>query len=357
MLLAAAAVSAVTAIASNDSFTDVFIILFVVIVNTILGLVQESKAENAIDSLMEMTKATSKVIRDGVVQNIKSEDLVVGDVIVLEAGDAVPADCRILESFSMKVEEAALTGESVPVTKIVDLINLKENTMEIPLGDRTNMLYSGSTISYGRGKAVVVATGMDTEMGKIADALQQADDEKTPLQKKMGEISKVLTKVVIGISVFVFLFGIIKSGDFTGQHILDTFLIAVALAVAAIPEGLPAVVTIILSIGVTSMSKRQALVRKLNAVETLGCTQVICTDKTGTLTQNKMTVVEINSHDEKLLAEAMALCSDAEIGENDVEAIGEPTEAALVNFANKMELPKYKLEKEAPRIGEAPLIL
>lgn len=354
MLLAAAAVSAVTAFASNDSFTDVFIILFVVIVNTILGLVQESKAENAIDSLMEMTKATSKVIRDGVVQNIKSEDLVVGDVIVLEAGDAVPADCRILESFSMKVEEAALTGESVPVTKIVDLINLKENTMEVPLGDRTNMLYSGSTISYGRGKAVVVATGMDTEMGKIADALQQADDEKTPLQKKMGEISKVLTKVVVGISVFVFLFGIIKSGDFTGQHILDTFLIAVALAVAAIPEGLPAVVTIILSIGVTSMSKRQALIRKLNAVETLGCTQVICTDKTGTLTQNKMTVVEINSHNEKLLAEAMALCSDAEIGENDVEAIGEPTEAALVNFANKMDLPKYKLEKEAPRIGEAP---
>ncbi len=354
MLLAAAAVSAVTAFASNDSFTDVFIILFVVIVNTILGLVQESKAENAIDSLMEMTKATSKVIRDGVVQNIKSEDLVVGDVIVLEAGDAVPADCRILESFSMKVEEAALTGESVPVTKIVDLINLKENTMEVPLGDRTNMLYSGSTISYGRGKAVVVATGMDTEMGKIADALQQADDEKTPLQKKMGEISKVLTKVVVGISVFVFLFGIIKSGDFTGQHILDTFLIAVALAVAAIPEGLPAVVTIILSIGVTSMSKRQALIRKLNAVETLGCTQVICTDKTGTLTQNKMTVVEINSHNEKLLAEAMALCSDAEIGENDVEAIGEPTEAALVNFANKVELPKYKLEKEAPRIGEAP---
>lgn len=354
MLLAAAAVSAITAFASNDSFTDVFIILFVVIVNTILGLVQESKAENAIDSLMEMTKATSKVIRDGIVQNIKSEDLVVGDVIVLEAGDAVPADCRILESFSMKVEEAALTGESVPVTKIVDLINLKENTMEVPLGDRTNMLYSGSTISYGRGKAVVVATGMDTEMGKIADALQQADDEKTPLQKKMGEISKVLTKVVVGISVFVFLFGIIKSGDFTGQHILDTFLIAVALAVAAIPEGLPAVVTIILSIGVTSMSKRQALIRKLNAVETLGCTQVICTDKTGTLTQNKMTVVEINSHNEKLLAEAMALCSDAEIGENDVEAIGEPTEAALVNFANKMELPKYKLEKEAPRIGEAP---
>ena len=354
MLLVAAGISAITAFASGDSFTDVFIILFVVIVNTILSLVQESKAEGAIDSLMEMTKATSKVIRDGVVQNIKSEELVIGDVIVLEAGDAIPADCRILESFSMKVEEAALTGESYPVNKIVDMIYLKENTLDVPLGDRTNMLYNGSTISYGRGKAVVVATGMDTEMGKIADALQQSDDEKTPLQKKMGEISKVLTKVVVGISIFVFLFGIIKTGDFTGTHILDTFLVAVALAVAAIPEGLPAVVTIVLSIGVTSMAKRQALIRKLNAVETLGCTQIICTDKTGTLTQNKMTVVQDESNNQKLLAEAMALCSDAEIGEDDIEAIGEPTEAALVNFANKIGLPKYKLEQEAPRIGEAP---
>lgn len=354
MLLAAAGISAITAFASGDSFTDVFIILFVVIVNTILSLVQESKAEGAIDSLMEMTKATSKVIRDGVVQNIKSEELVIGDVIVLEAGDAIPADCRILESFSMKVEEAALTGESYPVNKIVDMIYLKENTLDVPLGDRTNMLYNGSTISYGRGKAVVVATGMDTEMGKIADALQQSDDEKTPLQKKMGEISKVLTKVVVGISVLVFLFGIIKTGDFTGTHILDTFLVAVALAVAAIPEGLPAVVTIVLSIGVTSMAKRQALIRKLNAVETLGCTQIICTDKTGTLTQNKMKVIQDESNNQKLLAEAMALCSDAEIGEDDIEAIGEPTEAALVNFANKIGLPKYKLEQEAPRIGEAP---
>ena len=354
MLLAAAGISAITAFASGDSFTDVFIILFVVIVNTILSLVQESKAEGAIDSLIEMTKATSKVIRDGVVQNIKSEELVIGDVIVLEAGDAIPADCRILESFSMKVEEAAPTGESYPVNKIVDMIYLKENTLDVPLGDRTNMLYNGSTISYGRGKAVVVATGMDTEMGKIADALQQSDDEKTPLQKKMGEISKVLTKVIVGISVFVFLFGIIKTGDFTGTHILDTFLVAVALAVAAIPEGLPAVVTIVLSIGVTSMAKRQALIRKLNAVETLGCTQIICTDKTGTLTQNKMTVVQDESNNPKLLAEAMALCSDAEIGEDDIEAIGEPTEAALVNFANKIGLPKYKLEQEAPRIGEAP---
>lgn len=354
MLLAAAFISAVTAIINGDSFTDVFIILFVVIINTVLGLIQENKAENAIESLMEMTKATSKVLRDGELRHVKSEELVVGDVIVLEAGDAVPADCRILESFSMKVEEAALTGESVPVTKIMDLIHLKENSLDIPLGDRTNMLYSGSTVVYGRGKAVVVATAMATEMGKIAQALQVSDEEKTPLQKKMAEISRVLTKLVVGISIFVFIFGIIKTGDFTGTHILDTFLIAVALAVAAIPEGLPAVVTIMLSMGVTSMSKRQALIRKLNAVETLGCTQIICTDKTGTLTQNKMTVVENMTADEHLLAEAMALCSDAEIEEGNSEAEGEPTEAALVNFANKLGYPKYQLEKEYPRVGEAP---
>jgi len=302
MLLAAAFISAVTAIINGDSFTDVFIILFVVIMNTVLGLIQENKAEDAIESLMEMTKATSKVLRDGELKHVKSEELVVGDVILLEAGDAVPADCRILESFSMKVEEAALTGESVPVTKIMDLIHLKENSLDIPLGDRTNMLYSGSTVVYGRGSAVVVATAMETEMGKIAKALQVTDEEKTPLQKKMAEISRILTKLVVGISIFVFIFGIIKTGDFTGAHILDTFLIAVALAVAAIPEGLPAVVTIMLSMGVTSMSKRQALIRKLNAVETLGCTQIICTDKTGTLTQNKMTVVESSTSDEHLLA-------------------------------------------------------
>jgi Ca2+-transporting ATPase len=354
MLLAAAAISAVTSVIQGENFTDVFIILFVVIVNTILGMVQESKAEHAIDSLMEMTKSTSKVIRDGIIKNIKSEDLVVGDVIVLEAGDAIPADCRILESYSMKVEESAITGESVPVNKIMDILNLQENTLDISLGDRTNMLYSGSTVVYGRGKAVVTGTGMETEMGKIADALEKAEDEQTPLQRKMAELSKVLTKLVIGISVFVFLFGIIRTGDFSGTHILDTFLVAVALAVAAIPEGLPAIVTIILSIGVTSMSKRQALIRKLSAVETLGCTQVICTDKTGTLTQNKMTVVDTYSSNEKLLAEAMALCSDAKISPNEKEVIGEPTEAALVNFAQKIELPKYELEAKSPRIGEAP---
>ena len=254
----------------------------------------------------------------------------------------------------MKVEEAAITGESVPVNKIIDILTLKENALDISLGDRTNMLYSGSTVVYGRGKAVVTGTGMNTEMGKIADALEKAEDEQTPLQRKMTELSKVLTKLVIGISVFVFLFGIIKSGDFSGGHILDSFLVAVALAVAAIPEGLPAIVTIVLSIGVTSMAKRQALIRKLSAVETLGCTQIICSDKTGTLTQNKMTVTQTETNNEKLLAQAMALCSDSEIRPDEKDAIGEPTEVALVNFANKIGLPKYELEKDYPRIGEAP---
>lgn len=365
MLLAAAILSTATTVyqnivqGANESYADLFIILFVVIINTILGIVQESKAEEAIDALKEMTAATSKVLRDGQQVVLKSEDLVIGDVLVLEAGDAIPADCRILESHSMKVEEAALTGESVPVNKIMDILMLKENALDISLGDRTNMLYSGSTIVYGRGSAVVVATGMATEMGKIANALNEADDEQTPLQKKMAELSVVLTKLVIGICVFVFIFGVGRELLFpTGKGmidiILDTFIMAVALAVAAIPEGLPAVVTIILSIGVTSMSKRNALIRKLTAVETLGCTQIICSDKTGTLTQNKMTVVDQFTSDVELIATGMALCSDAKIEENATEAIGEPTEAALVNYAFKNNLPSYVLEKQQPRIGEAP---
>lgn len=360
MLLVTAAISAGTTIYSNivtganESYADLFIILFVVIINTILGMIQESKAEHAIDALMEMTAATSKVLRDGKITHVKSEDLVVGDVLMLEAGDAIPADCRILESYSMKVEEAAITGESVPVNKIIDILMLKEGILDISLGDRTNMLYSGSTVVYGRGSAVVVEIGMNTEMGKIADALVQTQNEQTPLQRKMAELSKTLTKLVIAISIFVFIFGIIRNGSFTGKAILDTFLLSIALAVAAIPEGLPAVVTIILSLGVTSMSKRHALIRKLTAVEALGCTQIICSDKTGTLTQNKMTVVDEFTSDKILLAKAMALCSDADIKENELEAKGEPTECALVNYANNLKLPKYELSVKYPRIGEAP---
>lgn len=354
MLLVAAGISAFTAIIQNESFTDVFIILFVVAINTVLGIIQESKAEKAIDSLKEMTAVTSKVLRNGKMEIVKSEELVPGDIVILEAGDAISADCRILESHSMKIEEAAITGESVPVSKIIDILQLKEEQKDISLGDRKNMLYSGSTVAYGRGKAVVVETGMKTEIGKIADALNQAIDEQTPLQKKMAELSKVLTKIVIAISVFVFIFGIVRQGVFTGKVILDTFLVAIALAVAAIPEGLPAVVTIILSIGVTSMAKRKALIRKLTAVEALGCTQVICSDKTGTLTQNKMTVVDKYTENEELLAKAMALCNDSKIGENDEHAQGEPTENALVEYAKKLGLLKSKIEEKSPRIGEVP---
>ena len=368
MLLIAALIQAVVAVIEAGGkpkltdFADVLIILVVVIINTVMSLVQESKAEAAMEALMQMTAATSHVIRDGKIVTIKSEDIVVGDVVVLEAGDAVPADCRILESYSMKLEEAALTGESVPVTKLIDTLMLKKGREDVDLGDRNNMVYSGSTVVYGRGKAVVTGTGMDTEMGKIADALSQAEDEQTPLQIKMAELSRFLTKLVIGISVLVFIVGLVENlltegSGFTWAHFgdaaLSTFITAIALAVAAIPEGLPAVVTIILSIGVTAMSKRQALIRKLTAVETLGCTQIICSDKTGTLTQNKMTVVDHYGENERLLAMGMALCSDAELDENG-NAVGEPTEAALVNYANKLNMPKGKLKEENPRIGEAP---
>lgn len=354
ILLVAAFISGVLAVVENDSFTDVIIILAVVIINAVLGVYQESKAEKAIEALQEMSAATSKVLRDGQVQVIHSEDLVAGDVILLEAGDAVPADARVLESASLQVEEAALTGESVPVTKFIDLINLEDGAKDIPLGDRKNMLYMGSTVVYGRGRAVVTATGMDTEMGKIAHALQQTTDSATPLQKKLNQLSKILTWLVLGICILVFGVQLLRAGgnlDFS--FVLDSFMIAVSLAVAAIPEGLAAVVTVVLSIGVTNMSKRNAIIRKLTAVETLGCTQIICSDKTGTLTQNKMTVVDTFGPDETLLAQAMALCNDAEIDAQD-QVTGEATEAALVAYAQKLGLDKRTLKKELERCGEAP---
>lgn len=354
ILLIAAFISGVLAVVENDSFTDVIIILAVVIINAVLGVYQESKAEKAIEALQEMSAATSKVLRDGQVQVIHSEDLVVGDVILLEAGDAIPADARVLESASLQVEEAALTGESVPVTKFIDLINLEDGAKDIPLGDRKNMLYMGSTVVYGRGRAVVTATGMDTEMGKIAHALQQTTDSATPLQKKLNQLSKILTWLVLGICILVFGVQLLRAGgnlDFS--FVLDSFMVAVSLAVAAIPEGLAAVVTVVLSIGVTNMSKRNAIIRRLTAVETLGCTQIICSDKTGTLTQNKMTVVDTFGPDETLLAQAMALCNDAEMDAQG-QITGEPTEAALVVYAQKLGLDKRTLKKELERVGEAP---
>ena len=358
MLIVAAVISAVTGMIQGESeWADVIIIMAVVIINSALGVIQEAKSEEALAALQEMSAAQSKVIRDGKLISLHSSELVPGDIILLEAGDAVPADCRVLESASMKIEEAALTGESVPVEKNTEAITLGKDSDDVPLGDRKNMCYMGSTVVYGRGKAVVCSTGMDTEMGKIAGALNDAKEELTPLQMKLAELSKILTVLVIVICVVVFAVDVIRAGFGTvmaePHMLLDTFMVAVSLAVAAIPEGLVAVVTIVLSIGVTKMAKRQAIIRNLSAVETLGCTQVICSDKTGTLTQNKMTVVkhELASSEEKLLA-GMALCSDAKWDEEAGEAVGEPTECALVNDAAKAGM--TGLDVEHPRVGEAP---
>ena len=355
ILMIAAVVSLVLTLVQETSpsvqdFADVIIIAAVVLLNAILGVVQESKAEQAIEALQNMTEAHCKVLRDGKMQFVNSCDLVVGDIVLLEAGDSVPADCRILEVASCKVEEAALTGESVPVDKFEHAID-----GEVALGDRKNMLYMGSTIAYGRAKAVVVATGMATEMGKIANVLAQAKEEETPLQIKMGQLSRVLTVGILIICVVMFAFNLVKAfvnNTVSAEVIINSFMVAVGLAVAAIPEGLATTVTIVLSIGVTNMSKKNAVIRKLTAVETLGCAEIICSDKTGTLTQNKMTVVDTYGDDKKLLATAMALCSDAQL--NDGQAVGEPTECALVNYANAEGLAKDKLEASMPRVAEAP---
>ena len=353
ILIVAAVVSGVTAVYSGESFADVIIIMIVVIINAVLGVVQESKAEKAIAALQEIAAATSKVLRDGKQLTVRSEELVPGDVILLEAGDAVPADARIIESASLKIEEAALTGESVPVSKLVDALMLGAEK-DIPLGDRKNMVYMGSTVSYGRGRAVVTGTGMQTEMGKIAGALTAAQDDQTPLQKKLSQLSKILSILVLAICAVIFAVDLLRSyPNISGAGLLDTFMVAVSLAVAAIPEGLAAVVTIVLSMGVTKMSARGAIIRKLTAVETLGCTQIICSDKTGTLTQNKMTVVEHFSEDVNRLAMAMALCSDAVLDE-DKNAVGEPTECALVNDGYQQGFDKTEAAAAYPRVGEAP---
>ena len=357
MLLVAAAISVITGfIQGEPEWADAAIILSVVILNSVLGVVQEAKSEQALEALQEMSAAQSKVIRDGKMVHMASSELVPGDVVLLEAGDSVPADCRVIESASMKIEEAALTGESVPVEKHADVISLAEGADDVPLGDRKNMCYMGSTVVYGRGRAVVVGTGMNTEMGKIASALTSAKKELTPLQMKLNELSGILTKLVLAICVIIFAVDIVRHFGELGSNpamMLDTFMVAVSLAVAAIPEGLVAVVTIVLSMGVTKMSRRQAIIRKMTAVETLGCTQIICSDKTGTLTQNKMTVVkhELAADEDKFLA-GMALCSDAKYDAEKGEAVGEPTECALVNDAAKAGM--TDLDSQRPRIGEAP---
>lgn len=372
LLIVAAIISGVTGYLQGEGdIADVVIILFVVLINTVLGVAQEAKAEQALDALQKMAAPTSRVIRSGRSQEVPTANLVPGDIVLLEAGDAVPADCRILEAASLKVEESALTGESIPIEKQIERLEIESDGQgaEVPLGDRTNMVYMGSTVVYGRGRAVVVATGMDTEMGKIATSISAAKEEKTPLQVKLAELSKILTVGVIVICALIFAIGFFKHGNAFITHpdlLLDTFMVAVSLAVAAIPEGLVAVVTIVLSVGVTRMSKRAAIVRKLTAVETLGCTQVICSDKTGTLTQNQMTVTKHVGSNETELLRAMALASDAQWvsgsegeatptdGSKKAHAEGEPTEAALVADAASGGLYKDALDEEFIRVCEAP---
>jgi Ca2+-transporting ATPase len=348
VLIAAAIISAFA-----KELVDSIIIIAVVFLNSVLGVIQEGKAEKAIEALQQMSSPYSKVKRAGHVMSIKSEEVVPGDIVLLEAGDAIPADMRLISASSLKIEEASLTGESIPAEKTSNTLEAEENE-DITLGDRRNMAYAGTNAVYGRGEGVVIGTGMNTEMGKIAGIISRTENEKTPLQKKLASLSKVLSVAVIIISILIFVFSVIRNGGFQGEHVLDGFMLAISLAVAAIPEGLVAVVTIVLSIGVTKMSKRNAIIRKLTAVETLGCTQVICSDKTGTLTQNKMTVVDAFGNVNQLTM-AMALCNDAALSDDyDGEIIGEPTESALVRYALEKGLDKNKLEQDMPRVGEAP---
>ncbi|AEB06454.1 ATPase, P-type (transporting), HAD superfamily, subfamily IC [Coriobacterium glomerans PW2] len=359
LLLAAAIISALTgAVQGGEGIADVAIILFVVVVNAVLGVVQQTKAEAALDALQQMSADQSRVVREGALRELPSADLVPGDIVLLEAGDSIPADARVLESASLKIEESALTGESLPQTKGIEPLSPVSGDDDISLGDRTNMVYMGSAVVYGRGRAVVTATGMDTEMGRIAGALTTAKKEQTPLQIKLAQLSRILTGMVIAICAVIVVVDLVRHGAQLLSHpalMINTFMVAVSLAVAAIPEGLVAVVTIVLSIGVTKMSRRHAIIRRLTAVETLGSTQIICTDKTGTLTQNRMSVVEHELEGpQDLHLRAMALCSDAVWDAEAGEATGEPTESALVNDAAEHGFYRSGQARRYQRVAEVP---
>ena len=365
VLLVAAVVSAILAIVEKKyiDLIDSGIILLIVIINAVIGLVQESKANHAMEALKNLNKPFAKVLRNGEIVKIQSTDIVVGDIVILEAGDYVPADIRLIESASLKIEESALTGESVPSEKFANSV-LKTDT---PLGDRKNMVYSSGIVSYGRGKGIVVATGMNTEVGKIATMLNESIESTTPLQGQLAKTAKLLSILVLGVAAIIFVASIIKNGV-SLESITHSFMTAVAIAVAAIPEGLPAVVTIVLAMGVKKMSERKAIVKNLPAVETLGCCQVICSDKTGTLTLNKMTVKQLyttsqglfyrtdsshNDESERLLIEGLVLCNDT-IENTDDQLVGDPTETALVAYAKLIGTNVKLLKAESPRLFEIP---
>ena len=349
VLLIAAVLSFVSS--GFTDWVDSVIILLIVIVNAVISISQEDNAEKALEALRKMSAPLAKVIRNGSLTRVETNLLVPGDIIVLEAGDLVPADARILECANLKADEAAMTGESVPVSKNA-LDSLPEDTA---LGDRKNMVISSTVITNGRATCVVTSTGMETEVGQIAGMLMNEEDSETPLQKKMAEISKVLSVICLGVCVVMFFVGLLYQ-----RPILEIFMSAVALAVAAIPEGLAAVVTIVLALGVQRMVKRNAIVKKLPAVETLGCASVICSDKTGTLTQNKMTVVDVWTlrPDERPLALTIgALCNDTTLTyaeDGSPKTAGDPTETAFVDIACKEGLDKNEIEKTMPRQAELP---
>ena len=362
VLLVAAVVSAVIALVEGEysELIDAGVILLIVVLNAVIGVVQANKAENAMEALKNMNKAFSKVLRDGEWKHLASEELVPGDIVKLEAGDIVPADMRLLTSASLKIEEAALTGESVPAEKDAE----KTVAADAPLGDRADMAYSGGTVAYGRGTGVVTHTGMKTEVGKIATMLTDGSQQTSPLQKQLGKTAKLLSILVLAIAAVIFIVQAVREPD----NIMEAFMTAVAIAVAAIPEGLPAVVTIVLAIGVQRMSKRNAIVKNLPSVETLGCCEVICSDKTGTLTLNQMTVkgyylpecgfksVEQDAlpegDDFRIFLRAMALCNDTV--KTSEGLTGDPTETALVAFAEDCGYEFGKLTSEYPRVDEVP---
>ena len=356
VLIIAAVVSGVVGVSQGEGFTDTIIILIVVLLNAVIGVIQESKAEKSLEALKKLSEHASKVIREGKEQVIPSRELVPGDLVIIETGDYISSDLRVIEAVNLKSQESALTGESVPVEKIIE--EIKES--EVSLGDRKNMLFSSSLITYGRGKAIVVETGMNTEVGKIADMINETEKQETPLQIRLNSLGKTLGIAALTICFFIFVIGLLQ-----GKEIISMFMTAVSLAVAVIPEGLVAVSTIVLAIGVQKMVKKNAIVKKLPAVETLGSSTVICSDKTGTLTQNKMTVekifcndetssidrVETNSDFEKLIYDCM-LCNDARVIENG-EIAGDPTETALIDLALKLDYTQ-SIIRENPRVEEVP---